>query len=87
METAMRDLYDEEHHALERAPGRTISPSRRDRDRQRRDRLAPKRALHTGRSRAFDTWTGGTLGVLNAQMEDFSKFTNAWFPQDEIRRR
>jgi hypothetical protein len=48
----------------------------------------PRKELYTpDGSRAFDTWTGGTLGVLNAQMEDFSKFTNAWFLQDEIRRR
>lgn len=28
---------------------------------------------------AFDTWTGGVLGVTSAQMEDFSEFHDEWY--------
>ena len=31
---------------------------------------------------AFGTWTGGLLGVLNKQMEDFSEFHKKWYVED-----
>jgi hypothetical protein len=34
-------------------------------------------------ARAFETWTGGWLGVMNARMKDFSTFTETWFLHDE----
>lgn len=33
-------------------------------------------------TRAFSTWTGGILGVLNAQLEDFNEFHHQWYLDD-----
>jgi len=32
--------------------------------------------------KAFGTWTGGLLGVLNKQMEDFGEFHKKWYVED-----
>lgn len=32
--------------------------------------------------RAFDTWTGGALGVLNAQLEDVNEMGRQWYLYD-----
>jgi len=31
---------------------------------------------------AFGTWTGGILGVVKEQMEDFGEFHNKWYVED-----
>jgi len=33
-------------------------------------------------SKAFGTWSGGLLGVLKKQMEDFSEFHKKWYVED-----
>jgi hypothetical protein len=35
-------------------------------------------------SKAFGTWTGGLLGVLNKQMEDFNAFHQQWYRDDVV---
>lgn len=32
--------------------------------------------------KAFGTWTGGLLGVLKEQMEDFEEFHKKWYVED-----
>jgi hypothetical protein len=32
--------------------------------------------------KAFGTWTGGFLGVLNKQLEDFAEFHRKWYVED-----
>jgi hypothetical protein len=32
--------------------------------------------------RAFPVWTGGLLGVLQKQMEDFNEFHQRWYIRD-----
>jgi len=32
--------------------------------------------------KAFGTWTGGLLGVLSKQMEDFGEFHEKWYVED-----
>lgn len=32
--------------------------------------------------KAFNTWTGGLLGVLKKQMEDFDEFHKKWYVED-----
>ena len=34
---------------------------------------------------AFETWTGGVLGVLGAQMDDLTRFARKWFLNDYTR--
>lgn len=36
--------------------------------------------------RAYETWTGGLLGVLNAQLEDFNDFHDEWYKDDLVAR-
>lgn len=31
---------------------------------------------------AFETWTGGMLGVLNGQLQDFNTFHARWYIKD-----
>jgi hypothetical protein len=33
-------------------------------------------------ARAYGTWTGGVLGVMGKQMEDFSDFHKSWYLRD-----
>jgi len=33
-------------------------------------------------TKAFSTWTGGLLGVLKEQMEDFGEFHKKWYVED-----
>lgn len=37
-------------------------------------------------SSAFDTWTGGMLGVIGKQMEDFRQFHEQWYIADLTRK-
>lgn len=34
---------------------------------------------------AFETWSGGMLGVLNQQMDDVNGFTEQWFMRDALK--
>jgi hypothetical protein len=34
---------------------------------------------------AFETWTGGLLGVLGAQLEDHAEFHRRWYLNDLLR--
>lgn len=41
-------------------------------------RTFPENLLNTDGSRAYGQWTGGVLGVLKQQMEDFNDFIKKW---------
>lgn len=47
-------------------------------------RTLPQNVLNTDGSPAFETWTGGLLGVLGKQMEDLNNFNHRWFVDDVI---
>lgn len=47
-------------------------------------RTLPERLETPEGQRAFDTWTGGMLGVLNQQMDDVNSFTDQWFMRDAV---
>ena len=42
-------------------------------------RTFPEHARHPDGSEAFGTWTGGVLGVVKEQMEDFAEFHKQWY--------
>ena len=42
-------------------------------------RTLPENVFRMDGSRAFDTWTGGWLGVVGKQMEDFAEFHKQWY--------
>lgn len=42
-------------------------------------RTLPENLYKSDGSHAFDTWTGGMLGVLARQMEDFTTWHRAWY--------
>lgn len=46
-------------------------------------RAFPEKLANPDGSKAFPAWTGGALGVLNKQMEDFTEFHNRWYWQDD----
>ncbi|MCW2243170.1 hypothetical protein [Azospirillum canadense] len=45
-------------------------------------RTLPENVRHLNGSQAFGTWTGGWLGVTNAQMSDLQRFHEGWFLRD-----
>ena len=45
-------------------------------------RTMPEHVLKMNGAPAFSTWTGGILGVLARQMEDFSEFHKQWYMRD-----
>lgn len=47
-------------------------------------RTFPENLQKPDGSRAFEKWTGGALGVLNAQLEDVSEFHQEWYMNDII---
>lgn len=42
-------------------------------------RTLPENVYKTDGTAAFGTWTGGLLGVLGKQMEDFTEFHKQWY--------
>jgi len=42
-------------------------------------RTFPKNLLNPDGTKAYNTWTGGLIGVLNKQMEDFNDFHKKWY--------
>lgn len=42
-------------------------------------RTMPEKLLRPDGTRAFDTWTGGLLGVLEKQLDDVRKFHREWY--------
>ncbi|HEV2540583.1 MAG TPA: hypothetical protein VGU03_12905 [Frateuria sp.] len=42
-------------------------------------RTFPEKLMLPDGTHAFGTWTGGLLGVLGHQMEDFNKFHHGWY--------
>ena len=42
-------------------------------------RVVDFRPSFEGKRKAETQWSGGLLGVLNAQMEDFNKFHREWY--------
>ena len=47
-------------------------------------RTFPQNVRKMDGSPAFETWTGGMLGVLTNQMEDVAKFSRDWYLADVI---
>ena len=47
----------------------------------------PQNVYDMDGKRAFGTWRGGLLGVVNRQMEDFNAFHRRWYLSDLARRR
>lgn len=45
-------------------------------------RTLPENLYRPDGSEAFGTWTGGLLGVLGKQMEDFTEFHKQWYIND-----
>jgi len=42
-------------------------------------RTFPQNVYALDGSPAFETWSGGLLGVLGKQLEDFSEFHKQWY--------
>lgn len=42
-------------------------------------RTLPENLYNADGTKAFGTWTGGLLGVLGKQMEDFTEFHKRWY--------
>lgn len=47
-------------------------------------RTLPEKLARPDGARAFDTWTGGVIGVLSRQMEDFQAFHREWYLNEVI---
>jgi hypothetical protein len=45
-------------------------------------RTFPEHVFDLSGKQAFANWTGGVLGVVNKQMEDFNEFNKQWFIND-----
>jgi hypothetical protein len=45
-------------------------------------RTFPEHLLRPDGTRAFEQWSGGWLGVLNEQLEDFGEFHKQWYMND-----
>ena len=45
-------------------------------------RTFPEHLSRPDGAQAFSTWTGGILGVLSKQMDDFNKFNKEWYIED-----
>jgi hypothetical protein len=48
-------------------------------------RTFPENVYNMDDTRAFDSWTGGILGVTGKQMEDFNNFSKKWFIDDALK--
>lgn len=47
-------------------------------------RTLPENVYHLDGTQAFDTWTGGLLGVVSEQMEDHNEFHDEWWLHDKL---
>lgn len=47
-------------------------------------RTLPENLHKPDGDKAFDTWTGGWLGVMSKQMEDFNNFHRQWYIDEAI---
>ncbi|MDF1710521.1 MAG: hypothetical protein P1U72_20730 [Paracoccaceae bacterium] len=47
-------------------------------------RTFPERLKTPEGRQAYDTWTGGMIGVVNVQMEDVNEMTHEWYLKDLI---
>lgn len=45
-------------------------------------RTFPEKLLTPDGKRAFEEWSGGWIGVLGAQMDDFNAFTDQWYARE-----
>lgn len=45
-------------------------------------RTFPENLLKSDGSKAYEEWTGGLLGVMGKQMEDFNDFHKKWYLED-----
>lgn len=45
-------------------------------------RTFPENVYTPDGKKAFDSWTGGLLGVIGKQMEEFNEFHNKWYIED-----
>jgi len=48
-------------------------------------RTFPVNLLNPDGSNAYSKWTGGLIGVLNKQMEDFNDFHKKWYLEDLLK--
>lgn len=48
-------------------------------------RTFPENLMNTDGSNAYKKWTGGLLGVLKKQMEDFADYHKKWYIEDMIK--
>ncbi len=48
-------------------------------------RTLPENVYKMDGTAAFGTWTGGVLGVLGKQMEDFNEFHRQWYISDLVK--
>jgi hypothetical protein len=48
-------------------------------------RTLPENTYNLDGKKAFESWTGGWLGVLGKQMDDLNEFNRSWFLSDAIR--
>lgn len=48
-------------------------------------RTFPENVYKMNGSKAFDSWTGGVLGVSTKQLEDFNDFSKKWFIDDKFK--
>ena len=48
-------------------------------------RTFPENVYKMSGSKAFDSWTGGVLGVSIKQLEDFNDFSKKWFIDDKFK--
>lgn len=48
-------------------------------------RTLPENVFKLDGSPAFGRWTGGLLGVLGKQMEDFNQFSHDWYLDDAVK--
>lgn len=47
-------------------------------------RTMPENTYKLDGSKAFETWTGGVLGVLGQQMKDFTELHKLWYVNDYV---
>jgi hypothetical protein len=45
-------------------------------------RTFPENVYLKNGEKAFSSWSGGIIGVMKEQMEDFNRFTTKWFGED-----
>ena len=47
-------------------------------------RTFPEAVMRPDGSQAFGSWTGGLLGVLGEQLDDFNRFNDEWYLNDVL---